>query len=353
MAFLVPVFLLVILAEIIYGLKTKSKIYDLHESLSHLCTGVGQQVFNLIWFSGLIIAYSALQARWGYFVWPSTSPWTWVAVLLLTDFCWYWGHRASHRINIFVASHVTHHQAEDFNHGSALRQSWTSRPMMFLFFLPVAFVGISAEMLLFGQIISGFIQFLTHNGVHTRRLKAIDWLFVIPRTHLVHHGQNEPYLDKNFGGMFIFWDKWFGSFQDLSDKAAVQIGSSEKINHLDAVEANLNYYKRMIWISLNSKSTAEKFLIWFQSPETLSKALQNYGYHDGSVQSAKRQFSGKATGALFVLVLFQIVSVVSLMILWNKTGDLERIILSLWTLALVIGTSRLLYVKNKETLHAI
>ena len=274
MVVLIPFFVVLIFCEYYVSLKKKIKIYFAGELISNLLNGLGQQVIGIFWI-GLLIKIHQAFFHWKHWIEWDTNSWkTGIALLLITDFLWYFAHLASHRINIFVASHVTHHHAEDFNHASALRQSWSSRIFIYPFFLPLAFLGFQAEWILGAQVVSGAIQFLTHNGIHRKRIPIVDFLFVTPRFHYVHHGIDQPYLDKNYGGIFIFWDRIFGTFQDLGAEQIIRIGSGGSMNGFDPFESNFIYFK-MIWAGIKIKNTiSEKIKVLFDSPESLEKCLK-------------------------------------------------------------------------------
>ncbi len=313
MVYAIPFFILLIAAEVLYGRAKGLRVYGFHETVSHFTTGAGQQVFNLLWFAGLAVIYSAVQSRFAIFEVDVKSVAAWAALLLATDFCWYVSHRASHRVNLMVATHAVHHQASDFNHGSALRQSWTSRPALFVFYVPFAILGVPPAMLIGSQVVSGAIQFLSHNGVIRRKLGFLEYVLVTPRTHRVHHGLNAPYLDKNFGGMFIVWDRLFGTFVDQDEKNEVQLGTLDDLNHFDPIECNLNYLRRLWFVSRSRPGILPKISIWFQSPERLAEELVAYGYVERAPRQPVRELGPRGKSAVYGLVVATTASVVLLM----------------------------------------
>lgn len=334
---------MIISLEIFISRKRNLAIYDFHESFSHFFNGVGQQILNLVWFGVAIFIYGKFQLRFSLFEFSSSSIVDWTWVMLLTDFCWYWGHRVSHRCNLFLASHDTHHQARDFNHASALRQSWSSRPFMFIFFLPLAFLGVSFEMALIAQFANTFLQFLTHNGVYMKPIPLFDWIFVIPRTHKIHHGNEAPYLDKNFGGVLILWDRIFGTYTDLVEGAELKIGPHHAFNHLDAWQSNVQPFQRL-WRCLKSqKSLANQIRILFGTPESLEAILSKSLIPGIDVMPLKRKFTDKLRTRFYSLVLLQIASVLTLMIAWKELSLVPRIALCILTFAAVLLGSKMLY----------
>ncbi len=136
--------------------------------------------------------------------------WEWVALIVLEDFCFYWFHRASHRCRLFWASHVTHHSSEKFNLSVAFRQTWV--PFLgVVFWLPLLLVGFDPLMVMWVQAVSLFYQELLHTQL-IPRLGPLEWIFNTPQHHAVHHGSNDVYLDRNYGGVLIVWDRLFGTY---------------------------------------------------------------------------------------------------------------------------------------------
>lgn len=146
--------------------------------------------------------------------------WTFVLVILLDDFAYYWFHRASHECRIWWAAHVTHHSSENYNFSTALRQSWTKEvALTWLPWYPIALLGVPPALIFFAQSISMVYSFFPHTQMIGKLPRPIEWLFVTPSHHRVHHSKNPRYLDRNYGSNFIIWDRLFGTFQaeDASD----------------------------------------------------------------------------------------------------------------------------------------
>ncbi|MGE0633135.1 MAG: sterol desaturase family protein [Pseudobdellovibrionaceae bacterium] len=337
MVILMPVFILAIVAEVYFS--RNRKVYEFSESMSHLFTWVGQQVVNLFWISILVIIYDSVKSQWGLMHWPSQSPVTWIMLAFLTDFCWYWAHRSSHRVNFLWATHDTHHHAQDFNLVSALRQSWTSRPFIFAFFLPLAIIGFEPLDVVIVQGLNTAIQFFSHCGITTAKWKWLEMFIITPRTHRVHHGSNEIYLDKNFGGVLSIWDRFFGTYQDLDEKIQVNIGEAPDFNHLDAWESNIHTFKKLFLISSKQRTLQKKISIWFQGPEAIAPEFQKLK----SVSSAEVLPSLAPVGILFFTLLgLQTISVFALLIFWKQLSAEQSAVLGIVTLLLAVFTSRML-----------
>ncbi|MBL7715275.1 MAG: sterol desaturase family protein [Bdellovibrionales bacterium] len=269
-----PFFFGLILIEYLYSRRLGLEVYRRGETLSNLLNGAGQGVINLVWFGFIVVFHDWLFTHYAQISWDPNRWTSWLILAVLMDFCWYWAHRCSHRVNLFAASHVTHHHAAEFNHASALRQSWTSRLFIYVFFAPLAFLGFDAKWVVSAQLISGAFQFLTHNGIHRKKIPGIDLLFVIPRTHYVHHGIHFPYLDKNFGGTLIIWDRIFGTYQDLDEKIPITIGTHERFNWLNPFSSNLIYFRQLGKAMAAVPGIFSKLALLFGTPEELAAILE-------------------------------------------------------------------------------
>ena len=142
---------------------------------------------------------------------PASRRWVWLGALLVYDFCYYWLHRAGHRVAVLWAAHVVHHQSEDYNLSTALRQTSSGFLLGWIFYLPMALVGVPP--LVFGVV--ALVDLLYQFWVHTQQVGKLGWFdrwFCSPSNHRVHHAVNDRYLDSNYGGILIVWDRLFGSF---------------------------------------------------------------------------------------------------------------------------------------------
>ena len=184
--------------------------YDVRDTATSLSMGLGNLVINLGWkLVVLVDLHGHLRADPAAV--PSDAWWAWVLLFFADDLAYYWFHRVSHEVRVFWASHVVHHSSQHYNLSTALRQTWV--PMTYFpFWLPLALIGIPPWMIILEQSISLVYQF----GIHTERVgrlwRPLEFVFNTPSHHRVHHGANEQYLDRNYGGILIIWDRLFGSF---------------------------------------------------------------------------------------------------------------------------------------------
>ncbi len=185
--------------------------YELRDATTSVGMGLGNVVINLGWKLVVLAVYAAAFTL-SPLEWSASSPWTWVALFLADDFLYYWYHRTHHTIRVFWASHVVHHSSRFYNLSTALRQPWT--PFTSLpFWLPLALLGFSPWMILLQQSVSLLYQFFIHTERVERLWRPVELVMNTPSHHRVHHGSNRQYLDKNYGGILIVWDRLFGTFE--------------------------------------------------------------------------------------------------------------------------------------------
>ncbi|GAB6260606.1 sterol desaturase family protein [Photobacterium sp. R1] len=173
------------------------------------------------------------------------SPATVALAFLLQDFCYYWFHRASHHINWLWASHIVHHSSQHMNFTTAFRQSLTY-PLsgMWIFWLPLILIGYPPETVVLVVAINLAFQFF----VHTRVIHRLGWLELIfntPSHHRVHHARNPEYIDKNFAGVLIIWDKMFGTFVPENEHTLIRYGIQEDFAGWHPVTATFHHWKHI------------------------------------------------------------------------------------------------------------
>lgn len=210
--------------------------------------------------------------------WEGSVFWYWTVLLIAEDFMYYWLHRFDHYCRFFWAVHVTHHNSEEFNFTVGFRSSVFQPLYRFIYFIPLALVGFKAIDIMFIYSATQIFGILAHTQT-VGRLGWLEYIFVTPSHHRVHHGSNVRYLDKNMGMLFIFWDKLFGTFQQEEDSDPVRYGLTENIKTYHPVKMVFHEWKN---IGVDLKKTASlkaKFSYIFGPP----------GWsHDGSKKTSSQ-----------------------------------------------------------------
>ena len=218
-AYAVPAFLVLVIIEIVAARLTGRGRYEARDSAASLIMGFGSQIAPLL--GGLTVIGAVFLAAYQFRL--TTIPNTWQAVLaclVLDDFRYYWFHRISHERRWFWASHVVHHSSQHYNLTTALRQTWTGNILAsILFKTPLVFIGFDPAMVAFVGAISLLYQFWIHTEL-IDRMGPFEWIFNTPSHHRVHHATNPKYLDANYAGILIIWDRMFGTFipEDAAEK---------------------------------------------------------------------------------------------------------------------------------------
>jgi sterol desaturase/sphingolipid hydroxylase (fatty acid hydroxylase superfamily) len=210
----IPAFVLLLAVELwSFRLAADEELvgYELRDTRTSLTMGAGNVAINAVWKLVVVLVYAGL-----YELTPLRMPadewWTYVLLFFADDLAYYWFHRIHHEVRVFWASHVVHHSSEHYNLSTALRQTWT--PMTSLpFWAGLALLGFQPWMILLQQAVSLIYQFWIHTERIGRLPAAFEFFFNTPSHHRVHHGSNEVYLDRNYGGILIVWDRLFGTFQ--------------------------------------------------------------------------------------------------------------------------------------------
>lgn len=290
----IPFFLLLILLEFGYGKLRKRNTYRLNDTINSLSLGSLSrlQALVVLGFSGGI--YEWVVANYQLQQLPDSEPWVWISCFILYDFAYYWKHRLGHEVALFWGSHVAHHQSEDFNLGTALRQ--TSIDFHgFLFYLPFFALGYPAEVLFTVVSLNLIYQFWVHTE-HVPKLGVIEWLMVTPSNHRVHHGRNKIYVDKNYGGVFIIWDRLFNSFQDELDEEPVYFGLRKPLNSWNPLWANVHVYWRLLLDTLTAPGLVNKLRLPFMPPGWRPEDKPTHCKQSALGKDLSRKFNPEVSG---------------------------------------------------------
>ncbi|WP_445362843.1 sterol desaturase family protein [Microbulbifer sp. ANSA003] len=269
LTFSIPFFLTAMLMEFALDRWKGWGLYRLNDTIGNLSTGILNRIIGLTYKSLFLVIYIPLFTllqpyyQWIGFNWSIDNAWHLALAVLAYDFCYYWKHRICHEVNIFWAEHLVHHQSEDYNLSTALRQSSGGLQLDWIFYLPLLLIGLPAEIV----IVAGAIDLIYQFWVHTQKIPKIRWLewFVItPSNHRVHHAQNAVYVDKNYGGILILWDRLFGTYQQELETEPCLYGVRKPLNTFDPVAANLQHLKRMAIDAWHTKSWWDKCTLWFR-----------------------------------------------------------------------------------------
>ena len=261
----VPAFFVLIFIELIYGLVAGKNNYRLNDSFTSISLGLISRYIPLLGLGLQGAAFAYVAQYYNLKLFSSSSLWVWIFAFFLYDFCYYWMHRLHHEVKVLWATHVVHHHREEFNLSTALRQTSTGFLWKWIFYLPIFIVGIPPEVFVTVAGINLVYQFWVHTE-HIPKLGWYEYVFVSPSNHRIHHAQNKHYVDANYGGVFIFWDRLFGTYKEELDELKPIYGTAKPLRSWNPFKANLDIFAEMIKDSTRTKSIKNKIKVWFSRP---------------------------------------------------------------------------------------
>ena len=258
----VPIFALLIAIEAYIAVRHAQHEYDRKDAWTNIALGFGSLVFGAIF--GLIQAffYEMLYSVAPYQM-PMNTWWAWAILLFVDDFAYYWFHRISHEMRFFWNFHVVHHSSNQFNLSVAVRQSWFSGLAHWIFYVPIALLGFP----LWSFVLMHGLNLIYQFWIHTKLIKNLGFLEYFlntPSHHRVHHGVNNAYLDKNYAGIFIIWDRIFGSF--VKEDETPRYGIIKPIDSRNWLWINTHGWFEMLEAMKKQKTILGKIRCVFGSP---------------------------------------------------------------------------------------
>lgn len=284
----IPFFLIAMLLELAWSRRNASVRYATRDTFASLAMGAGRVVEGLL-FGGIAASVLAFAHRFAWLEIPF-APWAFVVAFVIDDLRYYVYHRAAHRIRWFWAEHVNHHSSQHYNLSTALRQSWTgSLGGSVLFKVPLALIGFDPVMLLFVAGLNTVAQFWIHTEAIRRLPWPIEFIFNTPSHHRVHHARNPRYLDANYAGALIIWDRMFGTFVPEDEAEPCRYGIVKNLATFNPVRIAFHE-----WAALFRDVTRPGLTLG----QRLSYAFGVPGYsHDGSRKTSDQLKAEDAAAA--------------------------------------------------------
>lgn len=258
-----PVFFALIALEFAIGRLRGHGNYRLNDAVNSLSLGVMSQVVGLFTKLLAIGIYAAVHSVAALWQWPTDQWWVWALAIVAYDFCYYWNHRLGHESAVFWAAHVVHHQSQEYNLSTALRQTSSGHLLGWIFYLPMAIAGFPTEVF----VVAGIVNLLYQYWIHTEQIGKLGWFdrwFSSPSNHRVHHAVNDRYLDRNYGGITMLWDRLFGTFVEEGEPCVY--GTRAPLDSWDPLWANLEVYAALARKSLHAGRWRDRLAVWFMPP---------------------------------------------------------------------------------------
>ena len=267
LAFSVPFFLVLIYIEYRVSKNKNLGGFKLHTVISNVSIGIAERMLDVFVATLFYFIYDTIQKKYGIFNIKATA-FVWILLLICTDFIWYWYHRIAHEVNLIWAIHIVHHQSEEFNFTVSARITVIQAFLRGSFWCLLPLLGFTAQMITIMLLIHGLYPFFVHTKL-IGKLGILEYLFVTPSHHRVHHASNEQYLDKNYGDILIIWDKLFGTFQVEQEETEIVYGLTKPLKTYDFLWQHFHYFIEIIVAVSKQKTFKDKFKTVFGKPETL------------------------------------------------------------------------------------
>lgn len=262
LALAVPFFLFFIWLEYYIAKKQGKDYFKFNSSIANINVGIAERLIDLFAAGGFYFFYDYLHKHFAFFdIQPSIL--LWIALLLATDFLWYWYHRFGHEINLFWGFHVVHHTSEEFNYTAATRITIFQALVRTSFWSVLPIIGFPAEMITTILLVHGIYPFFTHTRL-IGKLGILEYIIVTPSHHRVHHASNEQYLDKNFGDMFIIWDKLFGTFAEEREEPTY--GLTKQLGSYSFLWQHFHFLVEIAYAAKAQKGFWNKLKVIFGKP---------------------------------------------------------------------------------------
>ena len=247
--------------------------YDAEDTRTSLLLGTGNVIINVAWKLVVLAIFVAVYELSPLRLDPGDW-WVWVLLFFADDFSYYWFHRISHESRFFWASHVVHHSSTHYNLSTALRQTWV--PMTYFpFWLWMPAVGFEPWMVLLAQSWSLIYQFWIHTERVRKLPRFLEGSLNTPSHHRVHHGSNQVYLDRNYGGILIIWDRLFGSWEPEGER--VRYGLTKNINTFNPVKAAFHEYIAMWHDIRRAGSLRDRLGVLYHGPGWAPPGIDSEG----------------------------------------------------------------------------
>lgn len=271
LAFAIPAFFLFLYLEYQLAIRLKKQhLFKYESSVSNVSIGIAERLLNLFIAGSFYSLFQYIYQHYALFAIPNVW-WVWVLLILATDLVWYWYHRLGHQVNFLWAAHIVHHQSEEFNLSVSARITVFQALIRNIFWCVLPFVGFHPALVMVILTVHGAYSFFTH----TQLIGKLGWLehiFITPSLHGVHHASDEKYLDKNYGDVFVFWDKLFGTFQ--KEEEAPKYGLTHPIKSYSFLWQHFHYYLELDEAAKRVRGFRNKLRVWFGHPANLDQDIR-------------------------------------------------------------------------------
>lgn len=330
-ALAVPFFFLLIGVELLVARLQGLRAYRLNDAVTDMSCGIGQQIVTVFLKTAMFGVYALVYEHARLF---DLAPWpvaAWTVAILGVDVVYYWWHRLSHEVAFMWAIHVVHHQSEDYNLAVALRQAWFSGVSSMPFYLPLALAGVPPVVFVSASALNTLYQF----WIHTRtigKLGPLELAINTPSHHRVHHGRDPKYLDRNYAGMLIVWDRVFGSFQEEEEEP--RYGTIAPYASWNPIYANFDFWRELVRRARATPRLADKVRVFFESPGWTPPGVEPYETPDATPEALVRYETEVPRGvASYVIAQIALAIAASVVLMSGRAPLWLAAPLAVWVLA--------------------
>lgn len=271
LAFAIPAFFVFLYLEYALAIRLKkAHLFKYESSVSNVSIGIAERLLNLFIAASFYELFNYIYLNYALFNIPNVW-WVWIVLILATDLVWYWYHRLGHEVNFLWAAHIVHHQSEEFNLSVSARITTFQALIRNVFWCILPFLGFHPIMVVIILTVHGAYSFFTHTQL-IGKLGWLEYILITPSLHGVHHASDEKYLDKNYGDVFVFWDKLFGTFQ--KEEEAPTYGLTHPIKSYSFLWQHFHYYLELAEAVKREKGFKNKLGIIFGHPALLDQEIR-------------------------------------------------------------------------------
>ena len=260
--FAIPAFFVLIIIEYFYGLYVGKNTYRLNDTVTSIAIGMISRFPVMLNLGVQSVIFVYISSYLNLELLSVKNPFTWIIAFLLYDLSYYWMHRMHHEIKILWATHSVHHHGEDFNLATALRQTSTGWLWKWIFYMPMIMLGVPGEVFVTVAGVNLVYQFWVHTK-HIGHLGVLEKIFITPMNHGIHHAKNKEYIDANYGGVFIIWDRMFGTYIPERSDIKPVYGTATPLSSWNPIWANFQVFSIMVKDTIKTKSWKNKIKVWF------------------------------------------------------------------------------------------
>lgn len=332
----IPFLAVAVILEMAVGWVRRRNTYRTNDTLANLSQGLISQLVGVCTPLLQIGIYAMVFSALGH---PDPAPFwlTWYGIaiaVVMFDFCEYWLHRTGHEVSIFWAAHVVHHQSEELNICTALRQESQNAVLGWPFYLPLAIVGVPPEVFGFVLLAVQYYQI----WAHTEQIGKLGWLdrvVTTPSNHRVHHAVNDCYIDRNYGGLFVLWDRMFGTYAAEAEPCV--FGTRSPVRSFNPLRAITQVYACLARDAWHAQRWQDKLRVWFMPPGWRPEDVAQR-FPQAPFDLHRERYDPPATGVAraAAVVLFLATAVGCGFFLWDAEA-MDGASRVLWTIVLIAG----------------